>query len=161
MKSILVLLTGVMFVMLLTSVSFGETTSATGDKDAPEASVLKNQTLCPVMGGKIDSTVYTDIQGQRVYHCCPGCAKSLKADPDKYFKKAAKDNILFENIQTTCPVTGKVIKEKTAFVDFEGRRVYFCCAMCSGKFDKAPQKYLSVLDEAIKTEGASKTGSNN
>ena len=45
------------------------------------------QTHCPVMGGKIDSTVYTDIHGQRVYHCCPGCSESLKKDPDKFFKK--------------------------------------------------------------------------
>lgn len=114
-------------------------------KDAPKE--LKNQTNCPVMGGKIDSTAYTDIQGQRVYHCCPMCTAKLKADPDKYFKQAAADGILFQNIQTTCPVSGEKLEEKTVFTDFEGRRVYFCCANCKGKFAKDPQKYLKNLDK--------------
>ena len=69
--------------------------------DAPKE--LKNQTTCPVMGGKIDSTVFTDIQGQRVYHCCAGCSEPMKKDPDKFFKKAAAEGVLFENIQTNCP----------------------------------------------------------
>jgi YHS domain-containing protein len=77
---------------------------------------LKNQTHCPVMGGEIDSTAYTDIQGQRVYHCCPGCSKALKADPDKYFKKAAAEGVLFENIQTTCPVGGEELKEGLVYI---------------------------------------------
>ena len=44
---------------------------------------FKAQPLCPVLGGKIDSTFYTDIRGKRVYHCCPMCSKKMKADPDK------------------------------------------------------------------------------
>jgi YHS domain-containing protein len=112
--------------------------------DAPRE--LKNQTHCPVMGGKIDSTVYTDIQGQRVYHCCPMCSDKLKADPDKFFKKAAEEGVLFENIQTTCPVSGKEIKEKTVFTDYEGRRVYFCCEGCPDTFKKEPATYLEKLE---------------
>ena len=99
------------------------------------------------MGGKIDSSTYTDIQGQRVYHCCPGCSKALKKDPDKYFKDASAKGILFENIQTTCPVSGEELKEKSVKVDFEGRRVFFCCENCVSKFEKEPQKFLKKLDE--------------
>jgi YHS domain-containing protein len=99
------------------------------------------------MGGKIDSSAYTDIQGQRVYHCCPACTKSLKEDPDKYFKKAAAEGVLFENIQTSCPVSGKELKTKEAYLDFEGRRVYFCCEGCFDEFNKDPQKYLTRLDQ--------------
>jgi len=108
---------------------------------------LKHQTHCPVMGGKIDSTLYTDIQGQRVYHCCPMCSAKLKADPDKYFKKAAEEGVLFENIQTTCPVTGEKLKDKSVYVDYEGRRVVLCCNMCKDKFHEDPAKYLKKLDE--------------
>lgn len=116
---------------------------------------LVNQTLCPVMGGKIDSTIYTDIQGQRVYHCCPMCSKKLKADPDTYFKQAAKKGVLFENIQTTCPVSGEPLEDKTVYTDYEGRRVYFCCKKCRGTFADAPDKYLPKLDQpVIKTEKA-------
>lgn len=117
------------------------------DKSPEKPKELKNQTHCPVMGGKIDSTVFTDIQGQRVYHCCPSCIPKIKADPDKYFKKAAAQGILFENIQTTCPVSGEAI-DKSKFVDFEGRRIYFCCNQCIKDFNKDPQKFLSKMDQS-------------
>jgi YHS domain-containing protein len=125
--------------------------------DTTAAKELKNQTHCPVMGGEIDSSYYTDIQGQRIYHCCPMCSKKLKADPDKYFKKAAEEGILFENIQTECPVSGMKLKEKKIYTDYEGRRIYFCSDECRSAFDKNPQKYLSKLDEMSgESEGAEK-----
>lgn len=109
---------------------------------------LKPQTLCPVMGKPIDSTAYTDIQGQRVYHCCPMCSKKLMADPDTYFKKAAADGVLFENIQTNCPVSGEKLEDSANFTDFEGRRIYFCCAKCEKSFKADPQKFLKKMDAA-------------
>ena len=121
-------------------------------KEAPTE--LKNQTHCPVMGGVIDSSAYTDIQGQRVYHCCPGCTGALKKDPDKFFKKAATDGILFENIQMTCPVSGEKLEDKSVFVDYEGRRVAFCSKKCRETFDEEPAKFLAILDvPAEKVEG--------
>ncbi len=118
------------------------------DSTAPAKAELENQTLCPVMGGKIDSTVYTDIHGQRVYHCCPMCSGKLKEDPDKYFKKAAAAGVLFENIQTTCPVSGEILEQKEVYADYEGRRVYFCCKKCRGTFSEDPQKFLTKMDQA-------------
>ena len=127
-----------------------------GDASEPKVSEtpqdLKNQVVCPVMGGKIDSTFYTDIQGQRVYHCCPMCSAKLKADPDKYFKKAAEQGVLFENIQTTCPVSGEKLDNKSVFIDYEGRRIAFCCDKCVSKFKANPTKYLSRMDEDNTTE---------
>ncbi len=115
---------------------------------------LKSQTICPVMGGKIDSTVYTDIQGQRVYHCCPMCSDKLKKDPDTYFKKAAVEGVLFENIQTTCPVSGEKLEDKSVYTDFEGRRITFCCEKCVGAFNEDPAKFLSKLETSTeKMEG--------
>lgn len=129
--------------MLLSFTAFAE-------EKAEAKKELKNQTHCPVMGGKIDSTVYTDIQGQRVYHCCPGCSKSLKKDPDKFFKKAAAEGILFENIQTTCPVSDEKLEDKSVYTDYEGRRVYFCCKKCRGTFSDNPQKFLDNMDKMSK-----------
>lgn len=108
---------------------------------------FKNQTHCPVMGGKIDSTSYTDIQGQRVYHCCPMCSKKLKDDPDTYFKKSAEQGVLFENIQTTCPVSGEKLAEKKSSIYFEGRTIYFCCDDCIGPYKKDAQKFLKALND--------------
>jgi YHS domain-containing protein len=114
-------------------------------KDAPLE--LKNQTHCPVMGGVIDSTVFSDIQGQRVYQCCPMCSAKLEKDPDTFFKKAAAEGILFENIQTTCPVSGEELEDKSVYTDFEGRRIVLCSEECRVVFGKDPATYLSKMTD--------------
>lgn len=117
---------------------------------------LGNQTHCPVMGGEIDSSSYTDIQGQRVYHCCDMCTAKLTADPDTYFKKAAADGIRFENNQTACPVSGEALEDDT-YLDYEGRRVFLCCDKCVKMFKKNPAKYLSALTTASAEVDTKKT----
>lgn len=121
-------------------------------KETQKETKLVNQTLCPVMGGKIDSTAFTDIQGQRVYHCCPMCSQKLKNDPDKYFKEAAANNIVFENIQKTCPVSDMELTDKKHELYFEGRRLYFCSENCIGEFSKDPQTYLKKMLQTEKEE---------
>ena len=142
-SSFLTVVISILSILVNGSVMAGNQTYVT--KSAKE---LKPQTNCPVMGGVIDSTIYTDIQGQRVYHCCPMCSKKLKADPDKYFKKAAADGVLFENIQATCPVSGEELEDSAIFTDFEGRRIFFCCNKCEKSFKADPQKYLKKMDVA-------------
>ncbi len=46
--------------------------------------------------------------------------------------------------QTTCPVRGDPIN-KDVYVDYKGKRVYFCCAGCPNVFNKDPEKYLKIL----------------
>ena len=48
--------------------------------------------------------------------------------------------------QKTCPVMGNPI-DKNIFVDYNGKRVYFCCAGCIATFNKDPEKYLKILAE--------------
>jgi YHS domain-containing protein len=138
------------FVLGLTVVAFAGNADKSSSTDSPKE--LKHQTVCPVMGGKIDSTQYTDIQGQRVYHCCPMCSAKLIANPDKYFKKAAEEGVLFENIQTNCPVSGEKLKTKDVYTDFEGRRIYFCCKDCVKDFNDDPMHYLHLMGKGTTTE---------
>ena len=105
---------------------------------------LKSQTTCPVMGGKIDKEVYLDYQGQRVYFCCPACKDTFLKDPEKYFKKFEQEGVLPESVQKKCPVMGGDI-DKSVYVDYKGRRVYFCCAGCEKKFLAEPEKYLEKI----------------
>lgn len=44
------------------------------------------QTTCPVMKGNpvTAASPYVDADGYRIYVCCGGCAKAVKADPAKY-----------------------------------------------------------------------------
>jgi len=45
------------------------------------------QTICPVMGGRINENVYVDYNSRRVYFCCPSCVAQFKNDPEKYLRK--------------------------------------------------------------------------
>jgi YHS domain-containing protein len=46
--------------------------------------------------------------------------------------------------QTTCPVMGEPIN-KEQYVDYKGRRVYFCCSACKEKFNANPEEYVKKL----------------
>lgn len=47
--------------------------------------------------------------------------------------------------QTKCPVMGGKI-DKKVYADYDGKRVYFCCAGCPEQFNKEPDKYLKNLE---------------
>jgi YHS domain-containing protein len=51
--------------------------------------------------------------------------------------------------QTICPVMGGAI-DKNVFVEYQGKKVYFCCTQCKGEFEKNPEKYLSKLPQFAK-----------
>ena len=55
-----------------------------------------------------------------------------------------------EIAQKVCPVMGDPI-DPNVYVDYQGRRVYFCCQMCVATFNKDPAKYLAKVDEQIKS----------
>ena len=46
--------------------------------------LLKPQTHCVIMGGKIDKKHFVDAGGYRFYLCCPGCGPKIKKNPGKY-----------------------------------------------------------------------------
>ena len=56
----------------------------------------KKQTVCPVMGGKIDKAQFADVNGKRIYVCCAGCIAKIKADPAKYVKEMENKGIALE-----------------------------------------------------------------
>ncbi len=53
-------------------------------KDKPTAAV---QTVCPIMGGKINKSVFTEYKGKKVYFCCAGCKPTFEKNPEKYIAK--------------------------------------------------------------------------
>jgi hypothetical protein len=63
-----------------------DTAAVVSDKKSADAKVVA-QTKCPVMGGKINKKQFADVNGKRIYVCCPGCIKKIKADPAKYVKQ--------------------------------------------------------------------------
>lgn len=59
--------------------------------------------------------------------------------------------------QEKCPVMGHKINPKL-YVDYNGKRIYFCCASCPEKFKKDPDKYFKKLqDRGVVLEDAPKS----
>ena len=48
--------------------------------------------------------------------------------------------------QTHCPVMGGAIN-KEVFIEYKGKKVYFCCPGCDERFQKDPEKYMHKLPQ--------------
>jgi len=48
--------------------------------------------------------------------------------------------------QKICPVMGGAINNDI-FIEYKGKKVYFCCPECIDKFEKKPEKYLDKLPQ--------------
>ena len=62
--------------------------------------------------------------------------------------------------QKLCPVMGGEI-DKSAYVDYEGKRVYFCCPGCKGTFMENADKYIGDMESkgiALERVPQAKTG---
>ena len=54
--------------------------------------------------------------------------------------------------QEKCPVLGGNV-DKNVYVDYQGKRIYFCCSGCDADFKKDPEKYLKKMqDEGVTPE---------
>ena len=71
------------------------------------------------------------------------------AKPVKDTNKTATTAAAVSVEQTTCPVSGDKI-DKNVFVEYKGKKVYFCCASCESAFNKDPEKYISKLPQFAK-----------
>ncbi|MBM4017545.1 MAG: YHS domain-containing protein [Planctomycetes bacterium] len=82
-----------------------------------------------------------------------GCRSEPKAPPAPGAEKAGAPGpgaaAPSQLAQKLCPVMGGPVNPDI-FVDYQGRRIYFCCDMCPATFKKDPEKYLKKLDEQMK-----------
>ena len=56
------------------------------------------QTVCPLMGGKIDKSLYADHNGKRVYFCCQMCVPQFKKNPEMFIKKLESKGVTLETV---------------------------------------------------------------
>ena len=74
-----------------------------------------------------------------------GCKKSEPEGPSGTVPEV-KDVAAAAGEQTMCPVMGGAI-DKNIFVEYKGKKVYFCCPGCKDKFNEEPEKYLAKLPQ--------------
>ena len=102
--------------------------------DGTEKKPVTNK-LCPVSGGPVSEKYRTEYQGQYVYVCCEGCLNEFNKNPESFVAKMSKEEREAIKVNETCPVSGEPI-DKGKSVEFEGRKVYFCCDHCMDKYKK-------------------------
>ena len=56
----------------------------------------QKQTVCPVMGGAVNTNLFVDHDGKRIYVCCAGCVRAVKEAPAKYIAKLEKDGVVLD-----------------------------------------------------------------
>jgi len=71
-----------------------------------------------------------------------GCEKKA----DTHQQEPAANTVEATGEQTLCPVMDQPIN-KELFVEYEGKKVYFCCPGCEETFAKAPEKYIEKLPQ--------------
>lgn len=97
--------------------------------------------LCPVSGGPVVEkyrTEYTDKAtglSQYVYVCCEGCLNEFTKGAETFVAKMSKEEREAITANAKCPVSGEPVS-KDKFVEYEGRKVYFCCDGCVEKYKK-------------------------
>ena len=74
--------------------------------------------------------------------CCPVCRLVKQA-----FGANRQAPTLTPGPQTTCPVLGGKINRQL-YVDYEGKRIYVCCAGCIAKIRRDPAQYIAQLEAA-------------
>ncbi len=103
------------------------------------------QKHCPIMGGEIDRDVYVDHEGKRIYFCCPPCIETFKAEPEKYLKKLAKENVVLED--APAPDVPPQFRRQLGTVLDD----YFACSQALSKDDLASAKDAAGrLEDALK-----------
>ncbi|MEK6288535.1 MAG: hypothetical protein AABO57_22690 [Acidobacteriota bacterium] len=104
---------------------------------SPDGTENKNVTnkICPVSGGPVSEKYRTEYKGQYVYVCCEGCLTGFNKNPESFVAKMSKEERDAIAINEVCPVSKEPI-DKTKSVEFEGRKVYFCCDHCVETYKK-------------------------
>jgi YHS domain-containing protein len=93
-------------ITLILAVFLASTTGWAGMAADPTAGLMdksgplvgRQQTACPIQGGKINKNLYADYQSQRVYFCCPECLPIFKKNPEAYLKRMERQGVTPEKV---------------------------------------------------------------
>jgi len=102
---------------------------------------------CPITGEAIDFNVKTMTEDGPAFFCCKKCIGAFEKDPAKFASAMAAQREALakrDRVQVACPVTGEPVNAEVS-VDYNGRKVSFCCKHCVAKFQADPEKFNAKL----------------
>ena len=119
--------------------------------------VLKPQETCPIKGSPINKTRFVDVNGYRIYVCCPSCIEQVKKDPAKAIATLKERGEAAEVRLALCTTCGEI--KGTEKCCAEGAEK---CAACS-KNKGSVGCCLDVKEQALcakcgEIEGSAKCG---
>lgn len=100
-----------------------------------------------MMKSKMESTKHehdsdsTESHQHKMMKCMSG---SMKHDHSSDSTKTEEASFIWNKY---CPVLGNEVDPEVETVDYNGKKVGFCCASCIKKFNKEPERYLKNLSE--------------
>ena len=108
--------------------------AASASSDGTEKKNVTNK-MCPVSGGPVAEKYRAEYKGQYVYVCCEGCLNEFNKTPETFVAKLTKEDQEAIKTNELCPVSKEPVVQSLS-VEFEGRKVYFCCEHCVEKYKK-------------------------
>ncbi|MCW5939075.1 MAG: YHS domain-containing protein [Fimbriimonadaceae bacterium] len=83
------------------------------------------------------------------FACAPESGPAASTDASKSADASGSwpsDVAIYKNDkgEVLCPVMNEVVaspEKADGYMDYEGKRYYFCCGMCPGKFKESPATY--------------------
>ena len=83
-------------------------------------------------------------EGETAEAVAPSLSEAVEAA--KSSASEATEAVVAKLEQTMCPIMDAAI-DKAIFIEYQGKKVYFCCAGCEEKFKEEPEKYLAKLPQ--------------
>jgi len=78
--------------VFISSAVYAASDTAASSTEQKKAVVIDvGNKICPVMGEKVDGKNFYEYNRKRYGLCCPMCAATFKADPEKYSTIADKE----------------------------------------------------------------------
>ena len=77
----------------------------------------------------------------------PQAAKQAAEQAAADVQKKAETVVAAVTEQTKCPILPNNPIDKNVFVEYKGKKVYFCCENCKAEFNKDPEKYVKDLPQ--------------
>lgn len=129
-----------LLLVIIGSMAISAQESKTTEQPSVSVPAYPNST-CPVMGKPASPKLFVDTSKGRIYMCCAGCTKRIKADVEAAYKTAYPKTEKVKN--AVCPITGDVIKGDTPTVTLQGREIALCCDGCIKKAQASSQTTLA------------------
>lgn len=119
-----------------------------GKRDAAQSKpAFQGNATCPVSGEKVDTSVFVERGGERIYFCCKNCMAKAGADLEGTYAKAYPEDKAVDAKNTTCPVMGEALDKDAKSVTIQGHKIGVCCPACDKKLRKSAQFYLALISD--------------